>query len=768
MASEALQLAILLSLKDEASEALSGIREKLGGVGVAAVAGLAIAGGAVVGLGKALLDCGKAAADEEQGIARLGQVVKNTGADWGTASTAIETYLSTELRRVALDDGEGRESIARLTTATGSYTGALNAMPYALDLAAGAHLDLTRATQLVALGMSGNVAGLAKLGISLEKGASQTEIFAAINDKFGGSAEAMADTYEGSQKKLDIAMGNLKETVGSAVLPLMNEFISALATLAMDNMPAIEAAIASLKVWITTTLIPTFQNVVAFIQDPLTPILQLVAKWLGEHIPAMIATLKTFCEQTLIPALTAVWAYINDPFIPILRQIGAWIGEHLPGVIAILERAWTTVLLPAITAIFDFLNTWLVPMLSGLWTWLGDKLPVVINVLSGLWKNTLQPALAVISDFLRDYLIPGLSVLWDWLGPKLQGIVNWFNDTGAARLKGAFEVVLGPVLGLCDAIGRAIELLRSLVAMPVPEEPGGGGGGSAGVGSSRAATVVNDLGVAAWSAAGGVYALNVAYSNLGSTLSAAAGASGLSAMGGSWASVAGGLLPVSVPPGWSASGEDFGMTVPIGPGGESPTPTTPATSRGASGIPWQEAWGPWPFGDYTNYEFNYQGYQQKYGDGPAGKTWYVRFAGWYKHGEKAPDYGNIWVGVPTTPTTPAEPTTPTMPGVIIMPEDIPHYPGPAPPWPGWPGDVPGEWPGVPETPGVPKLPGGYGTGSNWGGIGTGITLPGYGLQESVGARNYYVLNYNAYRSEPGYNDAATMMQILELYARLRG
>jgi len=129
--------------------------------------------------------------------------------------------------------------------------------------------------------------------------------------------------------------------------------------------------------------------------------------------------------------------------------------------------------------------------------------------------------------------------------------------------------------------------------------------------------------------------------------------------------------------------------------------------RGASGIPWDESWGPWPFGDWNNYEFNTQGYQQKYGTGPMGKAWYVRFAGWYKHGQAAPNY--------------------------------------------W-----GQ------------------TGAGGGGGGTGYlpSTPGIGElateQTMLNGQSVYVLNYNAYRNEPGYNDAAYMLQILELYARLHG
>jgi len=110
MASSAdMALNLILKLKDEASEKLGGMKDKLGGVKMAA---LGIAGAAVAGIGAltaGLISAGNAAAEEEVGIQRLAAAVTASGGDWDTASAAIENYLTKELARTALDDGEGRE-----------------------------------------------------------------------------------------------------------------------------------------------------------------------------------------------------------------------------------------------------------------------------------------------------------------------------------------------------------------------------------------------------------------------------------------------------------------------------------------------------------------------------------------------------------------------------------------------------------------------------------------------------------------------------------
>ena len=122
-------LEVLITGKDELSGVLNGTRSSLSNLasigGTALAAGLAVGTAAVVGLGAGLALCIKDAAAEEVGIQKLGAAVTASGGDWDTASVAIETYLAAQLKRAALDDGEGRESLSRLTTATGSYERAM-------------------------------------------------------------------------------------------------------------------------------------------------------------------------------------------------------------------------------------------------------------------------------------------------------------------------------------------------------------------------------------------------------------------------------------------------------------------------------------------------------------------------------------------------------------------------------------------------------------------------------------------------------------------
>jgi len=160
---------------------------------------------------------------------------------WEEASASIEEYLGSELKRTALDDGEGRVAVQRLIEATGDYRKSLGLMGITQDLAAAKGIDLASAAQLVGKVAQGNVSVLTRYGIVLGKGATATEALAAMQKRFGGQAEAYAKTYEGSQKKLGIAIGNIKETIGAKLLPLLATAAAGMADWLVDALPVIAA-----------------------------------------------------------------------------------------------------------------------------------------------------------------------------------------------------------------------------------------------------------------------------------------------------------------------------------------------------------------------------------------------------------------------------------------------------------------------------------------------------------------------------------------------
>ncbi len=242
-------LRLVIDARNNASPQIAQVNSSLGSLasqGVKALLPFA-AGALTIGtFVKGLSDCTQAAMQEQAGIAKLGAAVKATGADWTVASTQIEKYLTSALKRTALDDGAGRAAIQGLTQVTQDYNKALALMPLAQDLATAKGIDLASAATLVGRAAEGNVTMLQRYGIVLdgiEKGSSSAAkgqaALAELQTRFGGQAAAYAETAAGAQDQLNIALGNLKETVGTELLPIITDFAKGLATLATNVLPSV-------------------------------------------------------------------------------------------------------------------------------------------------------------------------------------------------------------------------------------------------------------------------------------------------------------------------------------------------------------------------------------------------------------------------------------------------------------------------------------------------------------------------------------------------
>lgn len=214
------ELLVLLKIKDDASKQLAKLQKDLEAntkhfktIGLGAMA----AGGAIVaGLGAAT----KAAAEEQVGINRLSQQLKNVGVDYNQVRDSLEGVISATQRKTAIADDEQRVALGDLITVTGDYQKALDLLPLALDLAASKQMDVSTAAELVGRVAEGNIGILGRYGIEMDKGATSSEALAKLQDRVKGSAEAAADPI----KKMENSMSDLSEAVGKALLPHLDKF----------------------------------------------------------------------------------------------------------------------------------------------------------------------------------------------------------------------------------------------------------------------------------------------------------------------------------------------------------------------------------------------------------------------------------------------------------------------------------------------------------------------------------------------------------------
>ncbi len=169
------------------------------------------------GLGLAV----KAAEEERVGIMQLASIMENVGVAYDDVKDSLEELIATQQLKTGMADDQQRKALGDLIIATNSYEKAVELLPLALDLAAAKEIELGRAVELVGKVAAGNMGTLSRYGIILKEGATAAEALAILQERVGGSAEAMASPLEIAKA----ALGDLSETIGGVLLPAFNELL---------------------------------------------------------------------------------------------------------------------------------------------------------------------------------------------------------------------------------------------------------------------------------------------------------------------------------------------------------------------------------------------------------------------------------------------------------------------------------------------------------------------------------------------------------------
>ena len=250
MAVGAVVARILTQYSDKGSKAATKDINKLGksfdkfakksakAFGVAALAAAAFA----VKIGK---DAVEAAMADQKSQALLANSLRNTVGATDGAIAGVEKHITALQKQFSVVDDELRPAFGRLAAAFGSTTAAQEAMQIALDVSAFAGVDLATATEAIIKASQGQYKSLNKLVPGIGAATIATKDFGKITDKVskivGGSAATRAGTLEYKMNGLKIAFGEAMETLGYALLPVLEKFAKMLTT---QIIPKVEDFIA--------------------------------------------------------------------------------------------------------------------------------------------------------------------------------------------------------------------------------------------------------------------------------------------------------------------------------------------------------------------------------------------------------------------------------------------------------------------------------------------------------------------------------------------
>ena len=251
--SRTLKLSILADIDNlkknlnSGSNEVEGFGSKLGGFAKKAGAAFAVAGAAAAAYASKLaVDGVKAAIEDEQAQTQLALALENaTGATNAQIKATEDSILQMSLATGVADD-QLRPALGRLVRSTGDITKAQDLLSTALDISAATGKPLEAVANSLGKAYDGNTAALGKLGIGLDaaelKSMSFEQVQGRLTDLFGGAAAANADTYAGKIARVQVAFNEAQETVGTALLPILDKLLGFINENALPAIQAFSAA----------------------------------------------------------------------------------------------------------------------------------------------------------------------------------------------------------------------------------------------------------------------------------------------------------------------------------------------------------------------------------------------------------------------------------------------------------------------------------------------------------------------------------------------
>jgi len=321
-------------------EGFGGKIEKFGKMAGAAFAAAAVAAAAYAS--KIAIDGVKAAiADEAAQVRLAGALEKATGATRDQIAAVEQQITKTSLATGVADD-ELRPALQRLALSTNDTAKAQDLLNLALDVSKATGKPLETVANALGKAYDGNTAALGKLGIGLSSAELKTMSFSDVqtklSDLFGGAAAANAETFQGRMDRLKVAFDEAKETIGYALLPIIEKLVSFIVDQIVPNLQKFAKAFDPIKEAINNNK-DSFEKLWNFIKDYIIPILTTLAsgalRVVGEVfgkiidiVGAAIDKIAGFVDavRDMINAVISAYNKLPTPDISLIGGGGSYSG----------------------------------------------------------------------------------------------------------------------------------------------------------------------------------------------------------------------------------------------------------------------------------------------------------------------------------------------------------------------------------------------------------------------------------------------------------
>lgn len=291
----------------------------------------------------------------------------------------------------------------------------------------------------------------------------------------GTTAKEATGTISGSINMIKAKFEDFKVSIGEAVAPVVQSFLS----LVIDNLPTIEGMIGQVipvisnlmstilppvmelsssllpvLVELFNSLIPVFGDITAVMipliatfaemaQSILPPIIELFTDIATNVLPPVI-TLFTQILQTILPPLIELFAGVIQTILPpLIKLFEIIVNDILPPFIELFNNVISAILPPLMELFQVIIDTLMPPLIELFQHYVDNILPILIEMWEEIFKDVLPPLIKVITEIVKVVLPPLLDVFMDLARNVLPFVMEVFR---------ALQPVIEPVMKAISAV----------------------------------------------------------------------------------------------------------------------------------------------------------------------------------------------------------------------------------------------------------------------------------------------------------------------------
>lgn len=364
-----------------------------------------------------------------------------TGIDDEAIQTGSNLLLT--FKQVRNEVGKGNDVFNRATQSAvdlsaagfGSVESASKTLGKALNDPVKGMSALSRAGVTFTQAQKDQVAALVESGDLL---GAQKIILGEVEGQVGGVAAATATAGE----KATVAWGNVKEQVGTALIPVLDTLLNLLVT---KILPGVSGLISE-----AGKLGPVFSAIGGFIRGAFA----------GGETSGFFDTIKAAASE-VIPLLIAGF----EAVLPSVLELVSAIRDGLGSVLPIMAATFTGTVLPAIQQVGEYLVATVFPIFSQVAQIIATQVIPTIATLAAFFYGTLYPALVQIITAVAENLKPVFDQLAETFRTQILPTVQALVDQIRTQLIPALEPLIVKIVAV---VGFLLKLAATILGVVLP------------------------------------------------------------------------------------------------------------------------------------------------------------------------------------------------------------------------------------------------------------------------------------------------------------